>query len=171
MRKLIPILIVLITQISCNNHFKLVKAKLTNNVGKDSSFQDYRIKNNELLDLKFCLENYHYPPRLSKNIFWIKPDTIGYSSLQKENIAFKYKFDDKGKVTMYFYQGSMISGIFPLPYFFQYNQNNPELIENIIDEFYKIKYRIEYDELKNVRSIEKLDSLNKRIEVLTIEIK
>gem|GEM_PF-4962510 len=149
----------------------MVTAKLTNDIGKDSLFENCKLENRKVLDLKFCLENYKYPPKLSKDIYWTKPDTLGSSSLQKENIIFKYRFDNDGKVTMYFYQGSLISGIYPLPYFFQYDKNNPELVEKIIDGFYKIKYRIEYDESKNIRTIEKLDSLNKRIEILTLEIK
>ena len=171
MRKLIPILIVLTFQISCNNHYKSITAKLTNNIGKDSLLENCKLEVGKLLDLKFCLEKYNYPPHLSPDIYWTKPDTTNLSIEQKENLIFRYKFNEVGKVEMFYYRGSLISGILPLEYIFIYDLTSPELVEKIIDKNYKIEYKIKYDELKNIRWIEKLDSSNKRIEILTIEIK
>lgn len=122
-------------------------------------------------DLKFCLKNYGYPPNLPDSIYWIKPDTTGISNLKKERLAFKYNFDPTGKVAMYYYQGSLNSGIFPLPYSFTYDKNKPELVTQIDDVFYKTKYQINYDTQNNINWIEKLDSLDKRIEILHIKIK
>jgi hypothetical protein len=72
---------------------------------------------------------------------------------------------------MYYYQGSLISGVFPFSYYFEYNNDNSAVISEIIDEFYNIKYRIKFDILMNINYIEKLDSDSKRLEILTINIK
>lgn len=113
MRKLILTLITLIFLISCNNYYKLASVKLTKNERKDSVLEVYKLKNRTLFDLKFCIEKYKYPPILSRDIFWTRPDTLGFSSIEKGNIKYKYDFDKDRKVTMYFYQGSWVSGIFP----------------------------------------------------------
>lgn len=72
---------------------------------------------------------------------------------------------------MYYYQGSLISGVFPLSYYFEYYKDNSAVISEIIDEFYKIKYRIKFDNIMNIQYIEKLDSDSNRLEILTINIK
>jgi hypothetical protein len=167
------ILIVLIAGISsCSNDHRVVLASLTKDGDKEKkTFAEFKVSNSTLIDLKFCLKNYEYPPKLPENIFWVKPDTTGLSSIEKENLIFKYNFDPNGKVTGYYYQGSLISGIFPLLYSIIYDNSNPELVTQITDVFYKTTYQLKYDNLKNIQWIEKLDSFGKRIEILQIEIK
>jgi hypothetical protein len=167
------ILIVVITGIiSCSNDHRAVLATLTKEDKKGNKvFTEIKVNDSTLIDLKFCLKNYEYPPKLPENIFWLKPDTAKLSSFEKENVIFKYNFDPSGKVRSYYYQGSQISGIFPLLYSIHYDKDKPELITQIYDVFYKTKYQIKYDNLKNVQWIEKLDSLDKRIEILLIKIK
>jgi len=134
------------------------------------SHYDTLVGDDSQIDLSFCLKNYHYPPKLPENIFWTKPDTTGYSIIEKENLKYKYNFNDQGKVTLYYYQGSFISGVFPLPYFFDYDKNE-EHITRIIDGFYKTKYIVNYNKTYEITSIEKIDSLNNLIEKLELIIK
>ena len=165
------ILIVLLSGFNCMNQNKRVIATLTKATGNDSTLKTLVLSDNSILDLKFCVNGFGYPPKIPQNIYWVKPDTAGLNDFQKHNLVFKYNFDKEGKLTTFYYQGSLISGIFPLPYFFKYDKNNPSLICEINDGFYKTKYRIKYDTAMNIQWIEKLDSINKRIEILTIKIK
>ncbi len=168
---LMIILIVLLSGFDCKCQDKWVIATLTSINGNDSLLNAFIIPDSSKFDLKLCLEKFGYPPKIPTNIFWIKPDTAGFSNFEKQNIITKYQFDNEGKLSMYYYQGSLISGVFPLSYYFDYNKDNLALISEIIDEFYNIKYLVKYDNLMNIQCIEKLDSDNKRIEILTINIK
>ncbi len=165
------ILIVLLSGFICMNQNKRVTAILTRTNGTDSTLMTLDLSDSSIVDLKFCINKFGYPPKIPRNIYWIKPDTTELTDFEKQNLVFKYNFDKAGNLTTFYYQGSMISGIFPLPYFFKYDKNNSALICEIIDGFYKIKYRINYDTVMNIQWIEKLDSINKRIEILTIRIK
>jgi len=150
---------------------RILKTYLIRKQNNDTiSLKDTLIGFDTQIDLCFLVKNYHYPPRLPENIFWTKPDTTGYSIIEKENLKYKYNFNDEGKITLYYYQGSFISGIFPLPYFFDYDKNG-EYITRIIDGFHKIKYVINYSKSDEITSIEKIDSLNNFIEELEPVIK
>jgi hypothetical protein len=164
-------LIAILSGFNCANQTKKVSATLTKSNGNDSILNSITLSDSSIFDLKHCIENFGYPGNIPLNIYWIKPDTSGMTSLEKENIVFKYIFDTDNKLITYYYQGSKISGIFPLPYFFLYDINKPELITQISDVFYRTKYLIKYDNDNNIEMIEKLDSLNNKIEVLTIKIK
>lgn len=176
MRKTLIIVVFLLTTITLGfcyiNNQRVIIAQLIKTTEKDTiTFDSIRIDNINVVDLRFCLENFKYPPKLSKDIFWIRPDTIGKTIIEKENIRFKYEFDKNGRVTLYYYQGSYISGIFPLPYLFKYDSKRPDKIVEITDLYYKTKYRIDYDKDYNITTMEKLDSLNHRLELLMISEK
>ncbi len=173
MRKILIMLKFLLTIFSLGfcyiNNQREIFAQLIKTNEKDTiTFDPIKIDNSNIVDLRFCLENFKYPPKLSKDIFWIRPDTFGITIIEKENIKFKYEFDKNGRVILYYYQGSYISGIFPLPYLFKYDSKRPDKIIEVTDGFYKTKYRIEYDKNYNIKTIEKLDSLNHRLELLII---
>ena len=170
-RILMIILIVLLSGFNCMNQNKRVTATLTKTNGNDSTLNTFVLPDSSLLDLKLCINKFGYPPKIPQNIYWFKPDIAGLTDIEKHNLIVKYNFDKQSKLTTYYYQGSLISGIFPLPYFFKYDKNKPALICEINDGFYKTKYRIKYDTAMNIQWIEKLDSINKRIEILTIKIK
>ena len=165
------ILIVLLSVFDCKCQDKLVIATLTSINWNDSLLNAFIIPDSSKIDLKLCIEKFGYPPKIPIDIFWIKPDTAGFSTFEKQNVITKYRFDNQGKLSMYYYQGSLISGVFPLSYYFEYNKDNSAVISEIIDEFYNIKYRIKFDNLMNINYIEKLDSDSKRLEILTINIK
>jgi hypothetical protein len=104
------------------------------------------------------------------NFFWTKPDSLEKSIGETGDIKYKYLFDTNGRVTLYYYQGSVISGIFPLPYQFEYESEKSDRIKLITDPFYKNAYVIHYKN-NTIHTIEKLDALNKRIEILIIDAK
>lgn len=165
--KICIIPVILILGLSWIKENKVVVAYLTNNK-KTIWFKDIVIGDTMLVDLEFCIENYQYPPFLPKNIALTKPDINGLSKNEKQNLMIKYAFDENNKVRTYYYVGSSISGRLPFVYRFEYEEQNPEVISEISEPYYKIKYRIRYDNNKNIESIEKLDSLNVIIEKLVI---
>jgi len=168
---LLLILIVLLSGFNCKDQTRKVSATLARTNGNDSTLNSFALSDSSLFDLRVCINKLGYPPNIPQNIYWNQPDTTGLTDIEKQDLVFKYNFDKAGKLTTYYYQGSMISGIFPLPYLFKYGNNNPALIYEINDVFFKSKYRIKYDLAMNIQWIEKLDSIGKRIEILTIEIK
>jgi hypothetical protein len=165
------ILVISIALSNCSKEYKEVTGILTRNNGNDTILNCFSIENGTILDLKLCVDKFEYPPFIPEDFFWKIPDTSGYSNKEKDNLFFKYNFDTSGKVTMYYYVGSYVSDICALPYYFIYDRDKPELVYEITDWSCKTKYSIKYDDLLNVQSIEKLDSINERIEVLKIVIK
>ena len=113
---LILIFIVLLSGFDCKSQEQTVIATLIKSDGIDSNLNTFTYPDGSIIDLKLCIENYEYPPKIPQNIYWMKPDTTTLSEIEKLNLAIQYFFDSEGKLTGYFYQGSLISGIFPLLY-------------------------------------------------------
>lgn len=126
------------------------------------------VKTNNKIDLKTCIKEHSYPQNIPQKFYWKIPDTTSWDEGAKIGLNVKYTFDEYGKIKQYFYQGSIISGILPLEYIFTYDVSNPNLISEISDVFYKEKYRIVYNQDNSVELIEKLDSLNNRIEIFKV---
>ena len=180
MNNLLKLILLLSIAVTCSVGFisnqKIIQARLirinsggTTLLKSDTIFfEKIFIHENETVDLKFCLEKFNYPPNLPADIFWVKPDTTEKSIDDTNHFRYKYSYDEKGRVTTYFYQGSLVSGIFPLPYSFQYSSKTGNQIKSIKDVFYKNTYLIHYNE-SNIHTVEKLDSLNTRLELLLIE--
>jgi hypothetical protein len=166
----IIILIALLSVFDCKCQNKTITATLRIIDGNDSILNPFLLPDSSVFDLKLCVEHFGYPPKIPSNIYWRLPDTTGFTNLEKQNIVITYQFDNEGKLSMYYYQGSLISGVYPLPYFFIYDKDNSTLINEINDYFDNTKYKIMYDNSKNIRCIEKYDSLDKRIEILTINV-
>ena len=130
------------------------------------------VSDSVIFDLKRCIELFGYPPNIPTDIYWTKPSELKPEEAGEYGLFnTRYDFDKKNRLIVYCYQGSKILGIFPLVYGFKYVDDDSYLINEIFDPFYKEKYRIEYDSLKNIKLIEKLDSVNFTIERFTIEIK
>ncbi|HSY61176.1 MAG TPA: hypothetical protein VK796_04825 [Cytophaga sp.] len=168
----------IVTVKSASNN-KIVQARLIRINGNNNTllkndtifFDEIFVNGNQKIDLKFCLEKFSYPHSLPFDIYWAKPDTAGKSIDEITYIRSKYLFDKTGRVTLYYYKGSTLSGIFPLPYTFEYNSEKPNQIESIKDLYYKITYLIHYNNRNDIHTIEKIDSLNSRIEILIIDMK
>lgn len=164
---LISIFFVVLFGCRSNNNKTIQTYLVANN--DTTSYKEIVIPEHENVELGFCIQHYNYPPKLPNDIFLSLPDTATLSKLEKDEIWIKYKFDDLGRISLYFYQGSLVSGIFPLTYFFEYNDPKSNLVTEISDPFNKIKYRIKYEDNENISHIEKLDSINIRQEILMIK--
>ena len=121
------------------------------------------------IDLNLLVNKISYPPKIPKQFLWIMPDTTSMNILEKNEIFNKYRFNKKGKVTLYFYLGSFISGVLPQEYLFYYDSVKTELITEIVDIAEKEKYKIYYDESNNIKLIERIVFYNKKIEILIIK--
>ena len=97
---LIIILIVVLSGFTCKNQERRVSATLRNSNGKDSIINTFILPDSSELDLKLCIETFRYPPNIPTNIYWIMPDTTGFTNFEKQNIVLKYTFDQDGKLKM-----------------------------------------------------------------------
>lgn len=121
------------------------------------------------IDLNLLVNRINYPPKIPRQFLWTMPDTTLMNRLEKNEIFNKYRFDKKGKVTLYFYLGSFISGIFPQEYMFYYDSVKTDLITEIEDLAEKEKYKIYYDKSRDIKRIERIEFDNNMIEILKIE--
>ncbi|NVK27761.1 MAG: hypothetical protein HWE14_06940, partial [Flavobacteriia bacterium] len=126
------------------------------------------IRSDEPIDFLTCIEEHSYPPHLNRKIYWNLPDTSDWGYSAKSSIAHKYSFDSIGRVVEYYYQGSLISGQFPLTYRLEYASQNSSMITRIDDWFNKETYNIAYYDNGSVKQIEKWDSTGKIVELLSI---
>ncbi len=162
--------VVLLSACNCTSQQKQAQNSLLQNNKNDYNVKTFEFPASTVVHLKTCIHKYGYPPSIPENVYWIRPDTTGLELYEKQNLLHKYHFNQQGRMDTYFYQGSMVSGIYPIAYSFKYDNHHPELVREINDDFYKISYRIEYDHATNIRWIEKLDSTGKKIEIALIKI-
>lgn len=119
-----------------------------------------------LLDLECLVMNIGYPHRLPQNFYWHMPDTSRMNDIEKNQLFYKYSFDETGRVTLWYYLGSYISGIFPREFIFYYDSEG--LINKISDVFEKEEFHIEYDNKGSISSIERRTISGELMEKLMI---
>lgn len=162
----------LLTGFFYSSNQKYLTGKLIRINQKDTVyFKTVTLSDNQVVSLKTCIENFHYPPSLPKDIYLTKPDTTEMSNKEKEEIMIKYIFDDQGRIIEYFYHGSLISGIFPWSYKFSYEPAIPNRILTLTNSSDKSVFKLSYNESNEIILIEKFDTLIKKTEILLPEIK
>jgi hypothetical protein len=121
----------------------------------------------DLIDLDFLVMQIGYPPRIPQDFYWHIPDTSKISDIEKNQLFYKYRFDETGRVTLWYYLGSYISGIFPREYLFYYDSVGH--INKISDLFEKEEFYINYDNKNSISSIERKTISGELIEKLIIK--
>jgi len=118
-----------------------------------------------IIDLNFCIKYFHYPPAFPLDIKLHNP--IMSDSSAKVDWT-KYLYDKSGRLSQYFYQGSLVSGIEPLSYKLTYINETSINITKILDDKDNSNYYFYYL-TQNIAYIDLKDKENKIIERLLIK--
>ncbi len=168
---ILPIILItfLLSFSTCNvdNNISIELIKLETN--ETIYFDSIISKEINQIDLNLLVNRINYPPKIPRQFWWTIPDTTSMNRLEKNEIFNKYRFNKEGKVTLYFYLGSFISGILPQEYLFYYDSVETDLITEIEDIAKKEKYKIYYDKSSDIKRIERIEFDNNIIEILKIE--
>ncbi|MBN2728013.1 MAG: hypothetical protein JXR53_02210 [Bacteroidales bacterium] len=140
MKKLFFVITVLISiQMSAQT---IVKARLTK-LADDSNVKEIEAICASTPDFDFIAKNFDFPPNIADNIIY--QNTIVKKSDEPQMANLYNLFDSLGRVRTYFYSGSMVSGIAPQGYLFEYADDTP-IILRLTDDADHSTYNIIYSD-------------------------
>ncbi len=145
----------------------VVKVEITDSLNKVvKSFNCYipinYLTNKYKIDLSWCVEFFDYPVKLKKAYFE-RPDKLD----EKDGLFFTNIFDNNLRLTTYFYNRSLISGVKPEKLDLEYFSGTKN-VKRIVDSKDSSNYNFEYDDYGNIRVIDYFTKDHKRISQLKI---
>lgn len=120
----------------------IVKARMTT-WADDSNAKDMEAVCANAPDFDFIAKNFDFPPNITDNIVYKNTIVKKQDEPQMSNLY--NMFDSLGRVRTYFYTGSMVSGISPQGYLFEYADNTP-IILRLTDDADHSTYNIIYSD-------------------------
>ncbi|PLW93521.1 MAG: hypothetical protein C0592_05845 [Marinilabiliales bacterium] len=139
MKKIFVLIIVLISiQMNAQN---TVKARLTT-LADNSNAKEMEAVCDSMPGFDFIAKNFNFPPSINDNIVYFDQDEADHPNAL--GIGNMYNlFDELGRLRTFFYFGSLVSGMTPQAYIFEYAENT-EIIIRLTDDADNSTYNIIY---------------------------